>query len=192
MCIDREQPGFTMETNLAAYNNSWYKPGNKLKIMAWYFVQALFFLNPLNPFSGIKVFLLRLFGAKIGHNVLIKPCVQVKYPWLLEIGNNVWVGEYVWVDNLARVKIGDNVVLSQGAMLLCGNHNYKKSTFDLMIGEIQLLNGSWVGAKAVVCANVILNPHAILTVGSVATHSLEENTIYSGNPAIKVRTRIIS
>ena len=181
-----------MRTCLFLYNNSWYNPGGGLfKRLVWYITNVLFLLNPLNPFSGIKVRLLRLFGARVGTGVNIKPSVNIKYPWLLEIGDYTWIGENVWIDNLARVKIGSNVCVSQGAMLLCGNHNYKKPTFDLMIGEITLEDGSWVGAQAVVCPGVTLRTHAVLGVGSVANHDLEAYTIYQGNPAVKVRERVI-
>ena len=67
--------------------------------VVWYFVNVLFFLNPFNPFSGIKVRLLRLFGAQVGVGVNIKPNVNIKYPWLLEIGDYSWIGENVWIDN---------------------------------------------------------------------------------------------
>jgi|SRR5690606_14631058 len=97
------------KVTLSSYQNAEYHPGNKVKILLWYFVNILFFINPLNPFSGVKVFLLRLFGAKIGKGVLIKPGVNIKYPWWVEIGNYVWIGENVWIDNLAKVKIGDNI-----------------------------------------------------------------------------------
>ena len=181
-----------MKTCLFHYDNSWYNPGGGiLKRIAWYFTNVLFFINPLNPFSSIKVWLLRLFGAKIGMRVNIKPCVNVKYPWLLEVGDYTWIGENVWIDNLAKVKIGNNVCISQGAMLLCGNHNYKKSTFDLMIGEITLEDGSWIGAKSVVCPGVTVHTHAVLGVGSVANHDLDAYGIYLGYPADKVRERII-
>jgi len=127
----------------------------------------------------------------VGQGVLIKPSVNIKYPWLLEIGNNVWIGEGVWIDNLAKVTIGDNVCISQGAMLLCGNHDYKKSTFDLIIGEILLEEGVWIGAKTVVCPGVTCKPHSILTVGSVASKDLEPYSIYKGNPAVFVKNREI-
>jgi len=179
-------------TDLSSFNNSWYNPGSKLKILAWYFTNVLFLINPLNPFSSLKVFVLKLFGAKIGRNVLIKPSVNIKYPWLLTIGNNVWIGEEVWIDNLAKVTIGDNVCISQGAMLLCGNHNYKKTTFDLMIGEIHLHEGSWVGAKAVICPDVQIKSHSIISVGSIVTSDTEEYSIYKGNPAVKIRERKIT
>lgn len=181
-----------MKTCLFLYNNSWYNPrGRLLKRLVWYFINVLFFLNPLNPFSGIKIRILRLFGAKVGKGVNIKPCVNIKYPWLLEIGDYTWIGENVWIDNLARVRIGNNVCVSQGAMLLCGNHNYKKPTFDLMIGEITLEDGSWVGAQSVVCPGVTLHSHAVLGVGSVANRDLDAYGIYLGCPAAKVRERVI-
>jgi len=178
-----------MKTDLKRYDNSWYKPGNRFKILLWYFFNILFIYNPLNPINSTKILILKMFGSKIGKKVVIKPFVNIKYPWLLEIGDYVWIGENVWIDNLAKVKIGDNVCISQGAMLLCGNHNYKKSTFDLMIGEINLQEGSWVGAQSVVCPNVTLKSHSILAVSSVANADLEEYSIYQGNPAVKIRER---
>ena len=178
-------------TDLSTFENSWYNPGSKFKALIWYFINIVFFINPLNPISSLKVFLLRFFGAKIGDNVTIKPNVNIKYPWLLEIGNYVWIGENVWIDNLDSVRIESNVCISQGAMLLCGNHNYKKSSFDLITGKIILEEGSWAGAKSVVCPGVTLKTHSILSVGSIATKDLEPFTIYQGNPAQKVRTRKI-
>lgn len=178
--------------NLSCYDNSWYNPGgSSLKRVLWYFTNILFLMNPLNPISSVKVRLLRCFGAKIGKGVVIKPSVNIKYPWNLSIGDYTWIGENVWIDNLVQVTIGSNVCVSQGAMLLCGNHNYKKSTFDLMVGKIVLENGCWVGAQSVVCPGVTLHSHAVLGVASVANKNLDAYTIYQGNPAQMVRKRII-
>ena len=180
------------KTDLAIFDNSWYLPGaGIIKRMLWYIVNLLFFVNPLNPFSILKVLLLRLFGGKIGKGVNIKPAVNIKYPWRLTIGDYTWIGERVWIDNLDEVKIGAHACLSQGALLLCGNHNYKKSSFDLVIKPIILEDGVWIGANAVVCAGVTCKSHSILSVGSIATKSLEAYSVYQGNPAIKIRERII-
>lgn len=174
---------------LADFENSWYNPGaGFLKKTIWYFVNALFF-NSFFPINAIKIFLLKLFGAKIGKGVIIKPFVSVKYPWKLTVGNHVWIGEKVWIDNLDSVIIENNVCISQGALLLCGNHNYKKSSFDLMIGKIILKEGSWIGAKAIVTGNVIVEENAILQVASVASTNLDKNGIYRGNPALKIKNR---
>jgi len=178
-----------MKTDLSKYNNDWYKPGNPLKRMCWYFFNVFFLLNPWNPFSGLKKIVLRLFGAKIGKGVVIKPGVNIKYPWKLEIGDYVWIGENVWIDNLGKVTIGANSCISQGALLLCGNHNYKREKFDLIVGDIRLEDGVWIGAKAIVTPRITCFSHAILTAGSVATSNLEVYGIYQGNPAVKIRTR---
>src|SRR5450631_60718 len=109
------------------YNNDWYKKqigASRLKQVTWYFVNVFFFINPLNPGSGLKRALLRLFGARLGRGVVLKPGINIKYPWKLSIGDYAWIGEKVWIDNLAPVEIGKNVCLSQGAMLLTGNHDY--------------------------------------------------------------------
>jgi putative colanic acid biosynthesis acetyltransferase WcaF len=181
------------KVNNASFNNDWYDVGrSRLVTILWYFTNILFFINPLNPISSLKVFLLRLFGAKIGKGVLIKPCVNIKYPWKLSIDDYSWVGENVWIDNLNDVSIGKNVCISQGAMLLTGNHNYKKTTFDLMIGTITLEEGSWIGAKSLVGPNVVCKSHSILAINSVTTQDLEPYIIYQGNPAQKVRQRIIN
>ncbi|MBE7170997.1 MAG: colanic acid biosynthesis acetyltransferase WcaF [Williamsia sp.] len=182
------------KTDLSTFNNAWYRPqigASRLKQLVWYFINCLFFLNPLNPSMGLKKFLLRLFGARVGKEVWIKPAVNIKYPWKLHVGDYCWIGEGVWIDNLAPVTIGNHVCISQGAMLLTGNHNYKKSSFDLMIGEIVLEDGVWVGAKSLVGPGVTCRSHAVLSACSATYKNLEPYQIYSGNPAVAVRKREI-
>lgn len=182
-----------MKVDHTKFDNSWYKVGRSFPIrIVWYYINALFFINSGNPSSKTKVLLLKLFGAKIGKGVIIKPGVNVKYPWKLTIGDHSWIGENVWIDNLAEVNIGANVCLSQGAMLLTGNHNYKLESFDLIVQKIVLEDGVWIGAKSVVCPGVSCKSHAILTVNSVATTTLEPYKIYQGNPAVFVRERKFS
>jgi len=182
-----------MKTDLSKYDNSWYKSGKHLIIrMLWYYTSLVFFRSGLFPFSGLKVFFLRFFNARIGKGVVIKPNVNIKYPWRLNVGNYSWIGENSWIDNLGDVNIGNNVCLSQGAMLLCGNHNYKKTSFDLTVGDISLEDGVWIGARALVGPGITCHEHSVLAVESVASNDLEAYTIYRGNPAIKVKDRIIA
>jgi putative colanic acid biosynthesis acetyltransferase WcaF len=179
------------KVDLSVYNNDWYNPGASLIIRAvWYLVNRVFFISYF-PFSFLKIFLLRLFGAKIGNGVVLKQHINIKYPWKLSIGNYSWIGEGVWIDNLEGVLIGNNCCISQGALLLCGNHNYKKTGFDLMIEKIVLEEGVWIGAKAVVCGGVVCKSHSVLTAGSVAMGVLDEYSIYQGNPAVKIKERQI-
>ena len=106
------------------------------------------------------------------------------------MGDYVWIGENVWIDNLDNVDIGNNVCISQGAFLLCGSHNYKKESFDLITKPIKVEDGVWIGAKSIVCPGVTCYKSAVLSVGSVATKDLESFSIYQGNPAKFTRKKI--
>ena len=94
--------------------------------MSWYLINNMFFRSYILPVSKIKKGLLKGFGARVGKGLVIKPGVNIKYPWLLEIGDYVWIGEGVWIDNLTNIRIGNDTCISQGAMLLTGNHDYRK------------------------------------------------------------------
>lgn len=180
------------KTDLSRFNISWYNPGPRWKIVLWYLVNSLT-LNTYLPIPiAIKRLILKVFGAKLGNDVVIKPAVNIKYPWMLRIGSHVWIGEQVWIDNLSDVVLGSHVCLSQGAMILTGNHDYRRATFDLTTRPITIDDGVWIGAKAVVCAGVHCHSHAVLAVNSVATRSLDEYGIYQGNPAVWVRKRDIT
>jgi putative colanic acid biosynthesis acetyltransferase WcaF len=177
------------QTDLSNYDNSWYQPGGALKRLAWYLVGRVV-VNTYLPFPiSFKVLVLRAFGATIGQNVVIKPKVNIKYPWFLVVENNAWIGENVWIDNLTYVKIGPNACLSQGAMLLTGNHDFTSTRFDLITKPIVLEAGVWIGAKSIVCPGVVAGSHAVLAVNSVATKNMNTYSVYRGNPAEFVKAR---
>ena len=178
--------------NNAAYKTSIQVNANKLKQICWYFTNIVFFKNSFNISSSLKVFLLRLFGAFVGRGVVVKPSVNIKYPWKLQIGEHSWIGENVWIDNLSDVIIGNNVTVSQGALILTGTHDYTKETFDFISLPVILENGTWIGAKAVVYGGVTCYSHSILGINAVAENNLMAYTIYKGNPAVPVIKRNIS
>lgn len=182
----------TAKTDLSKFTVGNYRGGPLFKAISWYVINYCVF-NSFVPWPySLKRKLLRLFGANIGRNVIIKNHVRIKYPWRLSIGDNSWIGESCWIDNLEQVTIGKNVALSQGAMLLTGNHDYTDSTFPYRLGAILLEDGVWIGSRAVVCPGAVCESHSILTVGSVATSKgLEAYGVFSGNPAKLIRMRRI-
>ncbi|MEM9423013.1 MAG: WcaF family extracellular polysaccharide biosynthesis acetyltransferase [Pseudomonadota bacterium] len=143
------------------------------------------------PGSVWRIALLRLFGAKIGKCVVIKPHVKVKFPWRLSVGNHCWIGEHTWIDNLADVKIGEHVCISQGAYLCTGSHDWCSEKFDLIVKPIALEPHVWIGAKSTIGPGCQVGEGAVVALGSVALGSLKPWTIYSGVPATpeKRRTR---
>ena len=182
----------TIKVKLAAFDGSDFNKGaGFVKTTMWYFVNALFVRASWNPFMRIKVALLRAFGAKIGKGLVIKNNVIIKSPWNLVVGDDCWLGEYCWIDNLDKVVVGNNVCISQGALLLTGNHDYTDSAMPYRNAPIKIEDGAWIGAKTTVCPGVTVHCNAVLTVGSVAAKDMEADGIYRGNPAVKIRERKI-
>lgn len=162
--------------NLNSYDSN-YSSSSKIKWYLWYLVDILIFSNRLITNYTVKTILLRLFGAEVGIGVVIKPGVKIKYPWLLRIGDNSWIGEDVWIDNQAMVTIGSNVCISQGAYIFTGNHNFKRVKFDLMISSIVIQNQAWIGAKTIICPGSIVGYGAVVSVGVRITGKVEDLTI---------------
>ncbi len=172
-----------MQVRLSEFSNKGFSRGRPLVVeLLWLLVQAAFVSSWL-PGSSHRCFLLRMFGARIGNGVNIKPGVRVKFPWRLHVGDHSWIGEDVWIDDLDDVWIGSNCCLSQGAYLCTGSHDWAKPSFDLRTGPIRIEDGAWIAARASVGPGVTIGEGAVLCLGSTATRNLPPWTINSGVPA---------
>jgi putative colanic acid biosynthesis acetyltransferase WcaF len=159
--------------SLADYRNQGYAAGRSAVIQAlWYFASLVFFESGWVPLSSMKRWLLRRFGAKIGKRVVIKPHVRIKYPWRLEVGDHSWIGEEVWIDNLADVRIGENVCISQGSYLCTGSHDCHRATFDLIVAPIEIGDEVWMAARAMLLPGAVIAPGVVVAAGSLVTASL--------------------
>ncbi|MGA2185627.1 MAG: WcaF family extracellular polysaccharide biosynthesis acetyltransferase [Bryobacteraceae bacterium] len=178
--------------DLTLFDNSWYSSGRThLAEALWFFLGLPVLRSRLIPFSFVRGFVLRVFGANIAPRVVLKPGIRVKYPWLLSVGANSWIGEDVWIDNLAPVRIGSNACVSQGAYLCTGNHNWADPAFRLIVEPLALGDGSWVGARAMICPGANLGECSVASAGSVVTKCIPPFEIHAGNPARLVRHRRI-
>lgn len=157
---------------------------------AWLVLSGILVASWL-PGSSWRALLLRAFGAQIGEGVVIKPGMRVKFPWRLTVGDYTWIGEDVWIDNLAHVTLADHVCVSQGAYLCTGNHDWSSESFDLILQGINVETGAWIGAKSFVAPGALIRQCAVLTAGSAASGTLDPYTIYGGNKAIAVGSRKI-
>ena len=180
----------TTRIDLGTYDNGWYSPGrSNLWRAAWLFVGLPLFRAPLLPFSGLRVALLRLFGARVGRRVVIHSEVVVKYPWHLQIGEHCWIGERAWIDNLTTVRIGNNVCISQGCYICTGNHDWTDPSFGLIVRSVELQDGAWAGAMSTLLPGVTLGEGAVAAAGSVVAQSIPPYEVHNGNPAVFARTR---
>jgi putative colanic acid biosynthesis acetyltransferase WcaF len=110
-------------------------------------------------------------------------------PWKLEIGDNAWIGEEVFILNFEPVVIGSNVSVSQRAFLCGGNHDYRVPSMPYRNGPITLLDGSWVGASCFIGPDVTIGVDTVVGAGSVVTGTLPGGGVYSGNPAVLKKAR---
>jgi putative colanic acid biosynthesis acetyltransferase WcaF len=176
---------------LREFDNRGFDRGRSVLTEAMWLAVSAAFVKSWIPGSTHRKLFLRAFGARIGENVVVKPGVRIKFPWRLEIGDHTWIGEDVWIDNLATVKIGTNCCLSQGAYICTGSHDWSTAAFDLTTGPVTIEDNAWIAAKAVVAPGVTVGEGAILALGSVATSNLAPRGIYQGLPAVLVKQRIV-
>jgi putative colanic acid biosynthesis acetyltransferase WcaF len=180
-----------LRVDLSHPDNSAYDKGQSFLVMAlWHFLGYPLVRSNLIPVSRVKCAVLRLFGAKIGRGVYAKPGLRVKFPWYLTVGDYCWLGEDAWIDNLAPVRIGSHVCVSQSAYLCTGNHDWTTPNMKLFRRPIVLEDGSWVGARATVCPGVTLREGAIAAAGSVVTRDIPAFEIWAGNPAAYLKARL--
>ena len=180
------------QIDLSTYDNSWFSPGRSTAWRAaWMFLGLPLLRCPWIVSSGLRVALLRTFGARIGSRVVMQQPFRVKYPWHLIVGDDCWFGEDCWIDNLITIRIGNNVCISQAAYLCTGNHNWTDPHFGLMVAPITFADGAWAGARCFIAPGVVLGTGAIAAAGSVVTASIPDFEIHAGNPAFFVRKRTI-
>lgn len=181
-----------LEVDLSIPDNSEFVRGAPLlKEALWYFLGLPLLRSYFITSPAFRCKLLRLFGAKIGRSVYIKPGLRVKFPWHLTVGDYSWLGEDLWIDNLAQVTIGPHVCLSQGVYICTGNHDWSSTNMKLFRRPILCERGSWVGAKAVLCPGVVVEVNAVVGAGSVVTKNVPAGEIHAGNPASFVRARVL-
>jgi len=178
------------KVDLSRPDNSEYPKGRSALVQAlWYFAGLPLLRSHLVPISRLKCAVLRLFGARIGRGVYIKPGVRVKFPWYLAVGDFCWLGEDLWIDNLAAVEIESDVCISQGAYLCTGNHDWTTPNMKLFRRPIRIESGSWIGARAILCPGVVIGSGSVIAAGSVVTRKIGPYQVWAGNPAVYVRER---
>jgi putative colanic acid biosynthesis acetyltransferase WcaF len=168
-----------------------FRGKNKFIVQIWAITNSLFFSNSPQFMFKFRVFLLRLFGAKIGKNVLIRSSVVITYPWKLEIGDNTWIGEGCYLYNLAPIKIGSNVSIAHRNFFNTGGHDYNKITFDIFAKPILIEDESWITSEVYISPGVTIGKGAVVGVRSLVFNDLPSAMVCYGNPAKPIKQREI-
>ena len=164
---------------------SWY-------VQLWWIVQdTLFRWSPLFMY-GWRAFLLRLFGAKLGQNVRIRPTTRVTYPWKLKIGNNVWVGDDCVFYNLGDIVLGSQVALAHNVYLCTGLHDYSRLDFPMFAKTIYLEDETWLTNDVFVGPGVTIGYGSVIGARSTVLETMPGGMICYGSPAKPIKPRPIS
>jgi putative colanic acid biosynthesis acetyltransferase WcaF len=171
--------------DLSRYQNPEFSRGAPFwKEVLWWFARTIFFEPWFPQPSRLRCAVLRVFGAKVGRGVVIRSQVNINFPWRLEIGDHVWIGEEVMILSLDRVRIGSHVCISQRAFLCTGSHKFKKETFDLVTKPIVVEDGCWIAAGAFIGPGVTLRLNTVCSAGAVVMRDAGPDAVVSGNPAV--------
>jgi putative colanic acid biosynthesis acetyltransferase WcaF len=156
---------------------------------AWYLMKRIFFLTSFPWPSPVKLFILKSFGASVGRKIIIKPRVNIHFPWKLSLGDFVWIGERVEIFNFESVRIGSHCCVSQDVFLCAADHDFRDPFFSYRNAPISIGNGVWLQARVFVCPGALVGSESVVTACSLVKGALPENQVCSGSPALPVSCR---
>lgn len=166
-----------------------FRGRSALVVVIWQLVQStLFGLSP-QPLYAWRRMLLRLFGAKLGRKVLIRPTARVTYPWKVEIGDFSWIGDHVEVYSLDRISIGSHSVVSQRSYLCTGSHDMHDIAFSYVTGPITIGDQVWIATDVFVAPGVTIGRGAVVGVRSTVFDDIPAGSVAFGKPARPMRRR---
>ena len=166
-----------------------FRGKNAVVVQLWWFTQSTLFKLSPQVFYKWRNFVLRLFGAKIGKNVIIRPSVTITYPWKVSIGDNSWIGDDVVLYSLGDIEIGSNTVISQKSYICTGSHDYNAVDFPIYAKKITIGNECWLATDVFVSPGISISKGVVVGARSSVIHDLEAHSVYVGSPARFIKKR---
>lgn len=167
--------------------------GNRAARAIWSAVWWTVFRPSPRSFHAWRVWLLKCFGARIGEHCHIQSNCRIWAPWQLVIGDRVGVGAGVHFYNMATITVGSDAVVSQGAHLCAGTHDYTSPHFQLQARPISIAPHAWICTEAFIGPGVSIPEGCVVGARAVMTRSPKEGPwhVYAGNPARMIKKRIV-
>jgi putative colanic acid biosynthesis acetyltransferase WcaF len=161
-------------------------------VQIWWIVQALLF-KPLPQICyPFRRALLRAFGANVGSGVLIRPGVEITYPWKVSIGANCWIGDDVTLYSLGHISIGADSVISQKSYLCAADHDYAIVSFPIRERPINIGEQVWIACDVWVGPGVTIGDGAVIGARSSVTKDIPPEMVCLGSPCKPIRRRVTS
>jgi putative colanic acid biosynthesis acetyltransferase WcaF len=177
--------------NQDTYTGPSFSMKNRIGRVVWNTSAILLFRISPKPFHRWRSFLLRIFGAKVGSGVHVYPGVKIWAPWNLTLDNGCGIANGVTLYSQGKIIIGQKVVISQGAHLCTGTHDYNQPGFPLITMPIVIEDFAWIAAEAFVHPGVTVGEGSIIGARSVVTRDMPCWMICSGNPCKPIKERSV-
>ena len=161
---------------------------SRFVVYLWSACELLFVYNPWQISSGLRIRMLRLFGAEIGPGVIFRPRTRVKFPWKLHIGARSWIGEGVWFHNQDHIHVGHDVVISQETFLTTGSHAHRRD-MALITQPIHIKPGVWITSRCVILGGSVISKSALIRPLSVVSGYVAAGMVYGPGPATPMGRR---
>ena len=165
---------------------------NKVARTLWNIIYLLLFRTaPSRLFNPWRLFLLRLFGAKVHKNSGVYSSCKIWAPWNLDLDDKAWLGPEVDCYNVALVKLGVKVTVSQKSYLCTASHDFTDKNHPLIASPIIIEDQAWIAADVFVGPGVTIGQGAVVGACSAVFKDVEPWTVVGGNPAKFIKKREI-
>src|SRR5260221_298584 len=162
---------------------------NRVGRSVWHIVWLLLFRPTPRLLHPWRCFLLRVFGAKLGHAVHPYPSARIWAPWNLEMGDHACLSEDVDCYCVDKIRIGKHSTVSQYSYLCSASHGYDQAAMPLLTAPITIGERVWIAADVFVGPGVTIGDGAVVTARSSVFSDLPEWMVARGNPAVAVKPR---
>ena len=164
---------------------------NKLARAGWSLAWILLAAWTPPQFRRWRIFLLRLFGAKVESTATVYASTRIWWPPNLAMSAHSCLGRGAICYNMAAVTLGEYCVVSQRAHLCAGMHDIESEDFLLIAKPIAIGAWAWIAAEAFIGPGVTVGEGAVVGARAVAFKDLAPWTVYAGNPARPIKQRAI-
>jgi len=168
---------------------SGFRGRGAIQVQLWWLVQGSAFRWSPQFMYGFRRFLLRLFGAKVGRGVLIRPSATFTYPWKVDIGDFAWVGDDVVIYSLGNISIGAHSVVSQRSYICAGTHDPTLEAFDILSSPVVIEEQVWIATDVFVSPGVTIGEGAVVGARSTVLKDLPAGYVCVGYPCVPIRSR---
>lgn len=181
----------TILENIDPHTQPSFSLRNRLMRAGWSVVYSLLFRPSPRSCHAWRAFLLRAFGAKLGSHCHVYPKAKIWAPWNLVMDDHAGMADDVTCYSMATVTLGKKVVVSQGAHLCTGTHDYESASFQLYALPITIGDEAWICAECFLGPGVTVGEGAVIGARSVVTKDMPAWTVCAGHPCKPLKTRRI-